>query len=122
MYEYVQVKSKGFVKSKVDYRDIVNKYSKEGFKFMATIPIESNSHGVVNIYDLVFFRDKKNIRYEYKYVDIKTSGKIKIVSNEYKTVIDDFEKDDFKFLTLIITECDGYGSIKSFDLVFEKEA
>ncbi|HBG5346763.1 TPA: DUF4177 domain-containing protein [Clostridioides difficile] len=120
MYEYVELKSQGFFKARVKYKDIINEYSKKKFRFITSIPKESNTHGVATILDLVFEKNIQDIEYMYNYVEIKTSGKVKLKSDEYRDIIDNYEKRNYKLITTLITEYDGYGAIKTLDLIFEK--
>lgn len=61
-YEYVEVKSKGHlvIKNK-EHREIIKKYSENGWRFISMIPTEYNASGVVYSADLIF---EKNTNYE----------------------------------------------------------
>lgn len=60
MYKYIYVKSKARgLLSKEDHREIIDKYSKDGWRFVTAIPLPSGNH-VISEFDLVFEKRKVN--------------------------------------------------------------
>lgn len=59
MYKYIYVQSKaaGFF-TDPDHREIIDKYSKEGWRFVAAIPTWFNGEGKIKEYDLVFEKEE----------------------------------------------------------------
>jgi len=60
MYKYIYVKSKarGLI-SREDHREIIDKYSEDGWSFVTVIPLPSGNH-VISEFDLVFEIRKVN--------------------------------------------------------------
>lgn len=60
MYKYIYVKSKarGLI-NKEDHREIIDKYSEDGWRFVTAIPLPSGNH-VISEFDLVFEKRKVN--------------------------------------------------------------
>lgn len=58
-YEYVNVKSKGFFKNRFEYRDIVDKYAKKGYRFVGWIPATMGGYGMIDSIDLIFEKDEE---------------------------------------------------------------
>lgn len=55
MYTYMYVESKvGGVFTNSNHREIIDKYSKEGWRFVAAIPKNSGAYGQITSNDLVF--------------------------------------------------------------------
>ncbi len=52
-YMYVESTVGGVFKSS-NHREIIDKYSKEGWRFVAAIPKSSGSYGQITAHDLVF--------------------------------------------------------------------
>lgn len=58
MYEYIYVKSKASSIFRVsDHREIINKYSKEGWRFVSAIPSDFELNGKIIEFDLVFEKE-----------------------------------------------------------------
>ncbi|MCM0648270.1 DUF4177 domain-containing protein [Clostridium swellfunianum] len=57
--------------------------------------------------------------YKYLYVPAKTAGVFR--TSDHRELIDKYSQEGWRFITAIPTEFGGYGQIKAFDLVFEKE-
>lgn len=55
-YIYVEAKAAGLFKA-ADHREIIDKYSQAGWKFVSAIPTEFGMHGVISKYDLVFEKE-----------------------------------------------------------------
>lgn len=60
MYKYIYVKSKarGLI-SREDHREIIDKYSEDGWRFVTAIQLPSGNH-VISEFDLVFEKRKVN--------------------------------------------------------------
>ncbi|WP_072986039.1 DUF4177 domain-containing protein [Clostridium cavendishii] len=41
----------------MDYRSVIDKYSKEGWRFVTAIPIDFSSHSIIEAFDLVFEKE-----------------------------------------------------------------
>lgn len=55
MYKYIYVKSKvGGIFSTSNHREIIDEYSKDGWRFVTAIPTSSGGYGQIISYDLVF--------------------------------------------------------------------
>ncbi|WP_409368529.1 DUF4177 domain-containing protein [Lysinibacillus sp. 38-6] len=52
-YMYVEAKVEGLFTLE-SHREIIDKYSKEGWRFVAAIPKSSGSYGQIKVNDLVF--------------------------------------------------------------------
>ncbi len=59
MYKYKYVKTRGdsFFDVSEDHREIIDKYSKEGWRFVSAIPVDFSLHGVIETFDLVFEKE-----------------------------------------------------------------
>lgn len=57
--------------------------------------------------------------YKYIYIEAKAAGTFR--SSEHRELIDKYSKEGWRFITAVPTVFSGYGLIKRFDLVFEKE-
>ena len=55
-YIYVTAKAEGFIRE-ADHREIIDKYSQEGWRFITAIPTNSNSYGKIKEFDLVFEKE-----------------------------------------------------------------
>ena len=55
-YEYVPVPVKtGFLKSRFDeHREIIDRYARDGWRFVAAIPTEQRGYGMIYELELVF--------------------------------------------------------------------
>ena len=55
MYKYIYVVTTVWVLFKTDnHRELIDKYSKEGWRFVAAIPKNSGAYGQITSNDLVF--------------------------------------------------------------------
>lgn len=55
MYTYMYLESKvGGVFTNSNHREIIDKYSKEGWRFVGAIPASNGSYGQITSHDLVF--------------------------------------------------------------------
>ncbi|HAQ40471.1 MAG TPA: DUF4177 domain-containing protein [Clostridiales bacterium] len=61
MYNYIYVKATtgGLFNGNQNHRELIDKYSRDGWRFVAAIPTESNSHGVIYEFDLVFEKEEQ---------------------------------------------------------------
>ena len=60
MYTYIYVESKvGGIFTASNHREIIDKYSKEGWRFVAAIPSSNGSYGQITSHDLVFEKPKE---------------------------------------------------------------
>ena len=58
MYKYIYLKSKARgLLSKEDQREIIDKYSKDGWRFVTAIPLPSGNQ-VITEFDLVFEKEE----------------------------------------------------------------
>ena len=57
--------------------------------------------------------------YKYLYVTSKVGTMFR--SSDHRELIDQYSQEGWRFITAIPTVFGGYGQIKEFDLVFEKE-
>ncbi|TWH58117.1 uncharacterized protein DUF4177 [Desulfitobacterium sp. LBE] len=57
--------------------------------------------------------------YKYIYVEAKAAGTFR--SSEHRELIDKYSEEGWRFITAIPTVFSGYGLIRQFDLIFEKE-
>lgn len=55
-YIYVTAKTTGFI-SIADHRELIDKYSQEGWRFITAIPAEFNGYGKITKLDLVFEKE-----------------------------------------------------------------
>ena len=55
-YIYVTAKTEGFIR-KADYRELIEQYSKEGWRFITAIPSKSDAYGKIKEFDLVFEKE-----------------------------------------------------------------
>lgn len=56
-YIYVEAKARNFWNT-ADHRQIINQYSKEGWRFVSAIPTASGAQGAIVRYDLVFEKEE----------------------------------------------------------------
>ncbi|MBM6820429.1 DUF4177 domain-containing protein [Clostridium saudiense] len=55
MFTYIYVESKvGGMFTNSNHREIIDKYSKEGWRFVAAIPKSNGGYGQITSHDLVF--------------------------------------------------------------------
>ena len=56
IYRYIYVKAiaAGAFFSEANHREIIDKHSREGWRFVTAIPTAINGHGVIKEFDLVF--------------------------------------------------------------------
>ncbi|MDU3723246.1 DUF4177 domain-containing protein [Clostridium celatum] len=55
MFNYIYIESKvGGMFTNNNHREIIDKYSKEGWRFVAIIPTSNGAYGQISSYDLVF--------------------------------------------------------------------
>ncbi|MGM8215961.1 DUF4177 domain-containing protein [Bacillaceae bacterium W0354] len=57
--------------------------------------------------------------YQYTYVRAKAGGMLR--ESNHQELIDQYSKEGWRFVTAIPVDFGGYGQIKAFDLVFEKQ-
>lgn len=57
--------------------------------------------------------------YKYIYVEAVSQGLIR--NANHKELISEYSSKGWRFVAAIPTEFNGYGAVKKFDLVFEKE-
>ncbi|WP_182201516.1 DUF4177 domain-containing protein [Paraliobacillus salinarum] len=50
----------GGIFSKSDHREIIDKYSKEGWRFVGAIPASSGGYGQITTHDLVFEKQEES--------------------------------------------------------------
>ncbi|MGL5329819.1 MAG: DUF4177 domain-containing protein [Peptostreptococcaceae bacterium] len=55
-YMYIEVKVGGMFKTD-EHRDIIDKYSKEGWRFVGNVPKGSGSYGQIKAIDLIFEKE-----------------------------------------------------------------
>jgi hypothetical protein len=59
MYKYIYVPAKAAgLFNDPDHRELIDKYSKEGWRFVTAIPIEFTGHGLIKAFDLVFEKEE----------------------------------------------------------------
>lgn len=55
IYKYEEIEVEGFFTNEYKgHREIIDKYAREGWRFVGTIPTEFRGHGVIERMDLVF--------------------------------------------------------------------
>lgn len=56
IYRYIYIKAiaAGAFLNDANHREIIDKYSREGWRFVTAIPTAINGHGVIKEFDLVF--------------------------------------------------------------------
>ena len=64
MYEYFHVKvaaKVGFSAVKIDpeYRNIIDRATEEGWRYVGFLPVSQNAYGAILEYDLIFEQEKK---------------------------------------------------------------
>jgi hypothetical protein len=61
IYKYIYVKATtgGLFNGKQNHRELIDKYSGDGWRFVTAIPSESSSHGVILEFDLVFEKEEQ---------------------------------------------------------------
>jgi len=58
MFKYIYVKSKGDrILGKAEHREIIDEYSKEGWRFVTAIPLTRGSQAIFD-FDLVFEKEE----------------------------------------------------------------
>lgn len=57
----------------------------------------------------------------YEYVNVKIGKFIGAKSEEHRAIIDEYASKGYRYVGWIPTEIRDYGTIKSMDLVFEKD-
>lgn len=73
----------------------------------------------------MWYKILKNIKrdvikiYKYTYASAKTAGLLRL--SDHRELIDKYSKEGWRFIVAIPIEFNGFGDIKEFDLVFEKE-
>ena len=55
-YIYVTAKVSGFIRI-ADHRELIDKYSQEGWRFITAIPSDFNGNGKITEFDLVFEKE-----------------------------------------------------------------
>lgn len=55
-YIYVKAKTEGFFNGS-DHRELIDKYSRDGRRFITAIPTDFSGHGVIKEFDLVFEKE-----------------------------------------------------------------
>ena len=60
MYKYMFIKAnvQGFF-TEANHREAIEKYSKEGWRFVTAIPISFGAHGQIKEFDLVFEKEEQ---------------------------------------------------------------
>ena len=59
MYKYVFAESNGGdLFTRANHREIIEEYSKSGYRFVTAIPTYSNGHGKIKSFDLVFEKEE----------------------------------------------------------------
>jgi hypothetical protein len=58
-YIYVKATTGGLFNGKQNHRELIDRYSREGWRFVTAIPTESNGHGVILEFDLVFEKEEQ---------------------------------------------------------------
>lgn len=59
IYKYVyDTASVNGIFSKANHRELIDKYSKEGWRFVAAIPTAANGHGAIQEFDLIFEKEE----------------------------------------------------------------
>lgn len=60
MYKYIYIESKAEgIFQDAQHRELIDKYSKEGWRFVAAIPYIENGNGKVKVFDLVFEKEEQ---------------------------------------------------------------
>ncbi len=57
-YMYIKATTGGLFNGKQNHRELIDRYSREGWRFVTAIPTESNGHGVIFSFDLVFEKEE----------------------------------------------------------------
>ncbi|WMM23914.1 DUF4177 domain-containing protein [Tissierella sp. MB52-C2] len=58
MYKYIYIEAQATgIMREGNHRELIDKYSKEGWRFVTAIPTRSNGHGVIKNFDLVFEKE-----------------------------------------------------------------
>ncbi|WFD09841.1 DUF4177 domain-containing protein [Tepidibacter hydrothermalis] len=57
-YTYVEASAEGFFHP-ANHRELIDKYSSEGWRFVSAIPSLFGTHGVIKQFDLVFEKEEK---------------------------------------------------------------
>ena len=79
MYTYIYVKSKASSVFRIsDHRELIDKYSREGWRFVSAIPSDFELNGKINEFDLVFEKKVKQYCF-YKFNKQKEYLKFKIL-------------------------------------------
>ena len=56
-YTYVEASAEGFFHPS-NHRDLIDKYSSEGWRFVSAIPSEIGAYGSIKKFDLVFEKEE----------------------------------------------------------------
>lgn len=56
-YIYIEANAQGVFKQ-ANHREVINKYSAEGWRFVTAIPSVFGSYGIIKIFDLVFEKEE----------------------------------------------------------------
>ncbi|MHC1683924.1 MAG: DUF4177 domain-containing protein [Clostridiaceae bacterium] len=57
-YTYINVKANGVLFKNWDHREIIDKYSNEGYRFVTAIPTGFEGYGKITRFDLVFEKEE----------------------------------------------------------------
>lgn len=58
-YSYIKATSGGLFNGKQNHREIIDSYSKAGWRFVAAIPTESTLNGRILEFDLIFEKEEE---------------------------------------------------------------
>lgn len=58
-YAYIKATTGGLFNGKQNHREIIDNYSKAGWRFVTAIPTESTSHGRILEFDLIFEKEEE---------------------------------------------------------------
>ncbi|WP_312813453.1 DUF4177 domain-containing protein [Sedimentibacter sp.] len=56
-YIYIRATGAGAIFSQPNHKELIDQYSKEGWRFVTVIPAAINGHGVIKEIDLVFEKE-----------------------------------------------------------------
>ncbi|MCM1989060.1 DUF4177 domain-containing protein [Oceanirhabdus seepicola] len=57
-YIYVEANAQGLLFQQANHRELIDKYSAEGWRFVTAIPSAFDGHGVIKNFDLVFEKEE----------------------------------------------------------------